>query len=124
MAGQDNGMGIVDTSRARAKAAVSAAEANVTEIQAELKQAQALQEGSAAANELLGSLSGVAFIGGLADALREDMTVDRAKLNAEIDRITAELRAAESKLNMALKTQAALLAVVGPDPADAYAGSR
>lgn len=117
-------MGFADTSRARAKAAVSAAEANVTEIQAELKQAQSLKEGSSAANELLGSLSGIAFIGGLADALREDMTVDRAKLNAEIDRITADLRAAESKLNMTLKTQAALLAVIGPDPAELHATSR
>ena len=111
-------MGIADTTRARAKAAVSAAQANVIEYEAELKQAQALMEGASAASELLGSISGLAVIGGLADAIRDDMTVDRAKLQAEIDRITADLRAAEGKLARAQKAQAALIAVIGPDPAD------
>ena len=111
-------MGIADTTRARAKAAVSAAQANVIEYEAELKQAQALMEGSSAASELLGAISGLAVIGGLADAIRDDMTVDRAKLQAEIDRITADLRAAEGKLARAQKAQAALLAVIGSDPAD------
>ncbi len=116
-------MTIADTTRARAKAAVSAAEANVIEIQTELKQANSMMDGSSAASELLASIAGLAVVGDLTETLRDDRTVDQAKLQAKIDRITADLRAAEDKLATAKKTQAALLAILGPDPAESATGT-
>lgn len=111
-------MGIADTTRAKAQAAVSRAEADVTEIQTELKRAQSQLEGSGAARELLDSVADVAVIGPLTDGLRDEIGVDKAQLKAEVDRLTAELSAAQDKLNLALKTQAAVIAVIGADHAD------
>jgi hypothetical protein len=113
--GYDIAMGFTDTSRAKAKAAVSAAEARVVELQADLEDAKAQLEAAKAANGLVSSLRGAPIIGGLAKAIRADLTVDRAKLQADVDRIAAELSAAESKLGLAVTAQSALIAVVGPD---------
>ncbi len=106
-------MGITDTARAKARAAVSKAEAEVIEIKAELAKVDTAHEGAGAAGELLDSVKGVALVGSLTQGMRDDMGVEAAKLQAEADRLRAELSAAQTRLDLALKAQAAVLAVVG-----------
>ncbi len=108
-------VGITDTALAKAQAAVSRAEADVAEIQAQLNRAKASLEGSSTAGGVLDSLKDVAVVGSLTASLRDESTVDQAKARAEVDRLTAELRTAESKLDRARKAQSALRSVVGDD---------
>ena len=108
-------MGIANTTRAKAQAAVSKAQAEVTELTTELKRTQTILEGSDAAGELLDSVSDVAFLGSLTGSLRDDITVDKAKLHAEADALAAKLSSAQSRLEMAQRAQAAVHAVIGPD---------
>jgi hypothetical protein len=108
-------MGIANTTRAKAQAAVSKAEADVAELTNELKKTQTMLEGSEAAGELLDSVSDVAIIGSIAGSLRDDMGVDKAQLRAQADDLTAKLSAAQSRLEMAKRAQAAVLAVVGAE---------
>lgn len=108
-------MGIANTTRAKAQAAVSKAQAEVAEISNELKHTQTLLEGSDAAGELLESVSDVAFIGSLTESLRGDLVVDKAQLRAQADELTAKLSAAQSRLEIAQRAQAAVHAVIGAD---------
>jgi hypothetical protein len=106
-------VGFTETARAKAQAAVSKAEADVAQVRADLNRARANYEGSSAAGGVLDSLKGVAVVGSLTSGLRDDSAADQAKAKAEVDRLTAELRSAESRLDRALKAQAALRSVVG-----------
>lgn len=106
-------MGITETARAKAQATVSKAEADVAEARSRLNRAKASLEGTSTAGEVLESLKGIAVVGSLTSAMRDDSAVDQAKGKAEVDRLTAELKSAESRLDRALKAQAALRSVVG-----------
>jgi hypothetical protein len=108
-------MGIANTTRAKAQAAVSKAEADVALLTNELTKTNKMLEGSDAADELLESVSDVAFIGSIAGSLRADLGVDKAHLRAQADDLAARLSAAKSRLEMAKRAQAAVLAVVGPE---------
>ena len=111
-------MGITETARAQAQAKVSKAEADVAEIQSQLNRAKASFEGSAAAGGALDSVKGVAFLGSLTAGMRDQSEVDQAQGRAELDRLTADLKSAETRLDYARKAQSALLAVVGETPID------
>jgi len=106
-------MGIANTTRAKAQAAVSKAQAEVAELSNELTKTQNLIEGSDAAGELLDSVSDVAIIGSLTGTLRGDLVVDKAQLEADADQLTAKLSAAQSRLELALRAQSAVHAVIG-----------
>ena len=106
-------MGFTDTARAKAQAAVSQAEADVAQKRAELSRAKASLEGSSAAGGVLDSLKGVAVVGSLTSGLRDESAADQARAKAEVDRLDAELKSAESKLDRARKAQAALQSVIG-----------
>jgi hypothetical protein len=108
-------MAITDTARAKARAAVSKAEARVAEVQAELTRTRTELEGTDSAGELLESVSDVAVVGSLTSGMRGQVVVDRAKLQAELDQLTADLSEANDKLDIARKAEAVVLAVVGPD---------
>ena len=108
-------MTIADTARAKAQAAVSQAEAQVADLQSQLNRAKATLEGTDAAGDLLGSVKDVNVVGSLTSGLRDSVGVDRAKAQAEVDRLTAALSAATDKLTMAKRAQSALVTVVGPD---------
>lgn len=108
-------MGIANTTRAKAQAAVSKAEAEVAELTNELAKTQKMLEGSDAADELLESVSDVAIIGSIAGSLRGDLGVDKAQLRAQADELTAKLSSAQSRLEMAKRAQAAVHAVIGED---------
>ena len=108
-------MGFTDTARAKARAAVSKAEAEVAEVQAELNRTRSQLEGTDSAGDLLDSVSDVAVVGALTSSMRGQVVVDKAKLQAELDRLTADLSGANDKLALARKAEAAVLAVVGPD---------
>lgn len=106
-------VGFTDTARAKAQAAVSKAEADVASVRAELNRAKASLEGTTATGGVLDSLKDVAVVGSLTSGLRDESAVDQAKAKAEVDRLTAELKTAESSLDRALKAQAALHSVIG-----------
>lgn len=106
-------MSISTTARAKAQAAVSQAEAEVLELTTELKQRRAVYEGSGAASDLLGSVSGAPVVGAIAESVRGEIDVDAAYQKAQIDDLAAQLSSAEGRLKLAKRTQAALLAVIG-----------
>jgi outer membrane protein TolC len=108
-------MGITATARAQAQARVSKAEAEVAAVQAQINRAQASLESSAAAGGVLDSIKGVAVVGPLTAGMRDKSDVEQAEARAELDRLAAELSSAETRLDLARKAQAALLAVVGDE---------
>jgi hypothetical protein len=108
-------MGFSDTARAKAQAAVSRSEAEVADLTSKLNRARAGLDGTDVAGDLLGSVKDVTVIGPLTSGLRDSLGVDRAKAQAEVDRLTAELSVAQDKLAMAQRAQAALQSVVGPN---------
>ena len=110
-------MGITETARAKAQAAVSKAEAEVARITAELGQANRRLAGTDSAGDVLDSVKGVAVLGSLTSGLRDQVDVDNAAQRAEVDRLTAELNEAQDRLGLAKTAQAALLTVVGDDDA-------
>lgn len=106
-------MGITETARAKAQAAVSKAEAEVTRISAELNQAKRQLASTDSAGDVLDSVKEVAVLGPLTSGIRDQVDVDQAQQRAEVDRLAAELRVAQDKLDLARKAQDALIAVVG-----------
>lgn len=108
-------MGITETARAKAQAAVSEAEADVTELRSELARAQRLAEGTSAAGDMLDTVKETPLVGSLTAGMRDQTGVDEANAKADVDRLTAELRSAETKLELAKKAQAAIVAVTGGD---------
>jgi hypothetical protein len=106
-------MGITDTARAKAIAAVSEAQAEVTELTAELERAKRQVEDQEAAGEALDSVRDTPLVGTLTAGMRDQTVVDQARSKADVDRLTAELSSATDKLNLATKAQAAIVAVTG-----------
>lgn len=106
-------MGIGETARATAHAKVSEAQAKVTQLQSQLKQAKLDLEGSSAAGDLLDSVKDTAVVGTLTSGMRDQSGVDQATAQAEVDRLTAELSSAETKLDLRRKAEAAVSAVTG-----------
>jgi hypothetical protein len=108
-------MAISDTARAKARAAVSDAQADVASLSAQLNAAKRALGGSDTASDLLDSVSDVNVVGSLTSGLRDNAQADRAKRQADVDRLTAQLESAKNKLARAQKAESALLSVVGPD---------
>lgn len=108
-------MDIAATARAKAQAAVSEAQADVTRLTSELEAAQRQAEDRNAASQLLDSVANTPLVGSLTEGLRDKTGVDQAQDKADIDRLTAELSAAQDKLSLALKAQSAINAVTGAD---------
>ena len=106
-------MGITDTARAKAKAAVSEAQAEVTELTAELELAKRQVADQEAAAAALDSVRDTPVVGTLTAGMRDQSVVDQAHGKADVDRLTAELSSATDKLNLAKKAQAAIVAVTG-----------
>lgn len=106
-------MAITTSLRARAQASVSSAEADVIDLLTQLKRATLLLQGSDSADALLGSVRDTSLLSPVAVALREEMGVDRAWLRADVDRLTAQLHSARTRLTVARASQRALHALIG-----------
>ena len=73
-------------------------------------------EGSAAAGDLLDSVKDTTEVGTLTSGMRDQSGVDEATAQAEVDRLTAELSSAQTKLDLLRKAESAVSAVTGgPD---------
>lgn len=108
-------MGITDAARDKAHAKVSELEAQVTALKADLADAQDQLTASQAAGDLLDSVKQTPVVGGLTEGMRRDSGVDQATAQATVDKLTAELSSAETKLDWAKKAEDALGAVTGQD---------
>lgn len=92
---------------------MSAAEADVVDLLAQLRRASILLQGSDSADSLLGSVNSASLLAPVAHALRAEMSVDRAWLRADVDRRTAELQSAQHRLRVARASQRALHGLIG-----------
>lgn len=106
-------MSITEAARARARAAVSAAQAEVIDLEAQLAQAHRTLEGSQVAEELLDSVRETPLVGSLTAGKRDQTAVDKAKATADIDRITSELSGSRMKLDLARKAESLILSATG-----------
>lgn len=106
-------MSITETARAKARAAVSAAQAEVTSLEAQLAQARRNLDSSEAAGALLQSVRETPLVGPLTAGVRDQTSVDKANATADIDRINAELSSARAKLERAEKAESLVLAATG-----------
>jgi hypothetical protein len=111
-------MGITDTARAKARASVSQAQAEVADLTAQLAAARRAVDGSQAAGDVLDSVRDTPLVGQLTAGMRDKAGVDQAKAIADVDRLTAELSSAQGKLDLAKKAEAAILAVTGGEQRD------
>lgn len=94
-------MGIRASLRAQAQAAVSAAEADVIELATALRRATVLLDSAHSADTLLGAVKEESLLAPVASALRREMAVDRARLRADVDQLTADLQVARNRLRLA-----------------------
>ena len=106
-------MGISDLARDKAQAKVSEAQAAVTSLTARLQQAQADLAATEAAGDLWESVQDTPVVGSLTSGMRSSATVNQAEAQAEVDRLQAELTAAQNKLDWAKKAQSAVESVTG-----------
>lgn len=106
-------MGISDLARDKAQAKVSEAQAAVTTLTAKLQQAQADLAATEAAGDLWESVQDTPVVGSLTSGMRSSATVNQAEAQAEVDRLQAELTAAQNKLDWAKKAQSAVESVTG-----------
>ena len=98
-------MKLADTARAKARAAVSAAQAEITTLEAQLAQARRTLDRSETAREVLESVRETPLVGTSDDRSPRKAGVDQADATADIDRITAELANARTKLELAQKAE-------------------
>ena len=106
-------MQLADTARAKARAAVSGAQAEITTLEAQLAQARRTLDRSETAKEVLESVRETPLVGTLTTGVREQAGVDQADATADIDRITAELANARTKLELAQKAESLVLEATG-----------
>lgn len=108
-------MGISDTAKDKAQALVSQYQAQVATLQNKLKQAQAQLAATGDAGDLLDKVKNAPVIGGLFGGASDDASVSEAQLQADVDRLQAELSEAQTKLDWAKKAQGAVNAVTDDD---------
>lgn len=101
-------MGLEESARNAAQAQVSEAEAEVARLTNELKKAQQDLDGANAAGQLLDAATKIPVVGGLAEGVRDNTTVDAAQAKANVDQLTSELTNAQNRLELARKAQAAV----------------
>ncbi|MFM2438652.1 MAG: hypothetical protein RLZ55_1475 [Actinomycetota bacterium] len=108
-------MTISDAARDKAQASVSQYEAEVATLTNELKQAEAQLQATGDAGDLLDKIKDTPVIGSLLGGARDDATVSEAQLQANVDKLKADLSEAQTKLDWARKAQGAVEAVTDGD---------
>ncbi|MDZ7577964.1 MAG: hypothetical protein U0904_07315 [Candidatus Nanopelagicales bacterium] len=104
-------MGTLEMARAKAQASLSQATADVKKLEADLSAAQAKASIVKAGETTLGVLTSAPVIRQGTEFLRRRTEADSAAASAEVDRITADLNAAQNRLKWAQRTSDALEAV-------------
>lgn len=106
-------MGMTDAARDKARAKVSELEAQVVALKADLADAQDQLSASKKAGGLLDSVKQTPVVGSMTKRLLRDSGVDQATAQAQVDKVRAQLTAAETKLDWAKKAEDALGTVTG-----------
>lgn len=104
-------MGFADAARAKARAQVSEFEAQLTDLRNQLAQAENELNSAQAAGNLWESVEDTPVVGSLTSGLRGKSSVDRAKAQADIDKLKSQISTVEAKLAWARKAESAITTV-------------